>query len=474
MTQSWHYNGVDNYWQRRGRTNIGETPAVIVTYSQPAGSANSTMAMRVNGATNWIYPARFGDLATISSDVAGPIPIEVDFPATITSVTINPASAGVTATGVGTQTASFTITQNGHYSIEINGTSTPLFLAVQPLEVSPPAPGDVTYYYGPGVHDIGNEIILTSNQTCYIAGGALIKGKVRIGPNTRTGTTANNCTVSGRGIVDAAVLPNTGVQATSWGRTARVQKATNSTIRGISFVGMDHWNFAIYESSNITLDWIRSLNSKRDDGAGTPDGMDIVGSNSVTVTNAFIRAYDDGVAVKCEKNSWMGSTSNITVQDSVIWQGGGGNGLEIGWENNTGFTMSAIKFINIDIIRKVARTDFQNKRAALGIHLVGPSPLDDVLFEDIRVQHSEENNVYLSCFHETSSPSYDFPTRAPISNVVLRRVSLPNNGLPIRMISEDPSIPMTTVTWDDCDIAGTPIVNSSGMTVTNVTGLTFV
>lgn len=69
----------------------------------------------------------------------------------------------------------------------------PLVIFGNPLEKDAPKAGDKNVvYFGAGVHT-PDEIKLSDNQTLYIAGGAVVKSRLR--------ATGKNITVRGRGIL---------------------------------------------------------------------------------------------------------------------------------------------------------------------------------------------------------------------------------------------------------------------------------
>jgi polygalacturonase len=71
------------------------------------------------------------------------------------------------------------------------------------------------------------------------------------------------------------------------------------------------------------------------------------------IDNCFIRTKDDCIAIKAGVNYFTdfesgGNVKNVTVQNSVFWNGTWGNGLEIGFETRAG-TMENIVFRNLDM-----------------------------------------------------------------------------------------------------------------------------
>ena len=95
---------------------------------------------------------------------------------------------------VGTDGATFTVDHPFSISFEPTSFNSPLELFGNVIETDAPKPGDPNViYFGPGTHSPGI-INLTSGQTLYIAGGAVVKAGVQaIGDDNR---------IMGHGILD--------------------------------------------------------------------------------------------------------------------------------------------------------------------------------------------------------------------------------------------------------------------------------
>jgi polygalacturonase len=117
---------------------------------------------------------------------------------------------------------------------------------------------------------------------------------------------------------------------------------------------------------------------------GNDDGIDVVGSRNVLIDNCFIRTKDDCIAIKAGVNYFTdfesgGNVKNVTVQNSVFWNGTWGNGLEIGFETRAG-TMENIVFRNLDIIHV-------ERGGTFTIHNGDRAVVKNVLYEDIHFEY---------------------------------------------------------------------------------------
>jgi hypothetical protein len=114
-------------------------------------------------------------------------------------------------------------------SIEPEGRKGPLLLFANPPELNPPKPETRgVIYFGPGVHRPGR-IEVTSQQTLYLAAGAVVKGGVL--------AQGENIRITGHGILDGSDY--------EWrkGPTPHVVsiRGTNVEVSGITIRGASHW-----------------------------------------------------------------------------------------------------------------------------------------------------------------------------------------------------------------------------------------
>ena len=94
-------------------------------------------------------------------------------------------------------TIRFTIAKPGQYTVEVNGTHRALHLFANPPEEAAADPRNPNVlYFGPGVHCPGL-IRLTSGQTVYLAGGAVVYGAI-------LAEKAENIVIRGCGILDGS------------------------------------------------------------------------------------------------------------------------------------------------------------------------------------------------------------------------------------------------------------------------------
>jgi len=162
-------------------------PAKVVTYPAPAGEPLSTdYDVQVLGQNVDVYTARVldapfagkewdygGNYAFANFDMSSRVAVRIVSKQSLRQVVIRPQSLGIKPILVDDHTLTLTLERPCKLSIEPEGKKAPLLLFGNPLEVKPPKPDDEgVVYFAPGVHK-PEKIVLQSNQTLYLAGGAV-------------------------------------------------------------------------------------------------------------------------------------------------------------------------------------------------------------------------------------------------------------------------------------------------------------
>jgi len=184
--------------------------AKVITYPAPAGEASSAdYQVQAAGRKVDTYMARVldppfagkkydhgGPYSFANFDMSGPVVVRIVSRRSLRNVVIRPRSFGIQPTLVNDHTLKLTLDRPRKFSVEPDGKKGPLLLFANPRETDAPKPGDKgVIYFGPGVHK-PEKIVLQSNQTLYLAGGAVVKAEVlAIGTNIR---------ICGRGILDGS------------------------------------------------------------------------------------------------------------------------------------------------------------------------------------------------------------------------------------------------------------------------------
>lgn len=111
-------------------------------------------------------------------------------------------------------------------------------------------------------------------------------------------------------------------------RLVQTSSASSLTIYNITLTQAAHPNLYIEGGSGIT---VYGVTIKTPATRTNADGIDIDSTSNVTVTNSYVEAGDDGIAVKTNKSA----AKNITVKNSYFY---GTHGLSIGSQTMYGVT----------------------------------------------------------------------------------------------------------------------------------------
>jgi hypothetical protein len=347
----------------------------VVTYPAPSGDFLSTdYEIYAAGQKVDVYMARVldppfagkqwdhgGSYSFANFDMSGPVVIRIVSKRSLKNVVIRPQSSGIQPTLLDDHTLKLTLDRPYKLSIEPDGRKAPLLLFANPLEIDAPKPDDKgVIYFGPGVHK-PEKIVLNSNQTLYLAGGAVVKAEVLV--------QGSNIRIYGRGILDGSDW--------EWrkgpvGNLIAIRKSTDVEINGITLRGSSHWTIVAKNCRQVTIRNVKLCNSR----VQNDDGINPCNSQDVLITDCFIRSDDDCVALKgLDFSAPNSNVERITVENSILWCDRARIFL-LGHESRAAF-MRKVTLRNLDIVH-FSMTPF----------LLEPGEdmrLEDITIEDIRI-----------------------------------------------------------------------------------------
>ena len=346
-------------------------PPVVVTYSAPTGELLSTVyEVTANGRKVDAYTARVldppfcgkewdygGPYSFANFDMAGCVTVRIKSPRLLRNTVIRPQSAVAGMTVEDDHTLVLTLDGPHNFSVEPDGRRGPLLLFANPLEVNAPQPGaSNVIYFGPGIH-LADKIVVTSNQTLYLAGGAVVKGGVL--------AQGDNIRIAGRGILDSSDW--------EWreGPTPHVVciQGERIDVSGITIRGASRWTIVPRNSRYVSIRSVKICGSR----VQNDDGVNPCNSQDLLITDCFIRSDDDCVALKgLDFAATNSNVERITVENSVLWCDRARIFL-LGHESRAAF-MRQVTLRNLDII-----------------HFTGTpflfEPGEDMRLEDITVEN---------------------------------------------------------------------------------------
>ncbi len=354
--------------------NMNTTPAKVILYGAPPElKAAEDRTITVDGKPLFVYDTAVNFNRTWTKDPKlettpmayfdfdGTVNIKMTVPGEkIEKAIIRPLSLGIEPK-INGDTLSFKLDQPAQLTIEINDNiHRAVHLFANPLEANAPKPGDPdVIYFGPGIHEVGR-IPVQSNQTVYIAGGAVVYGCIKA-------ENLENLKIEGRGIIDGSIYDR-------WIDTLvpiDLRNCKNSSVEGITMLDPSAWTLNIYSSQNIKVDNIKIISAR-----ANSDGITIQSCKDVTVTNSFVRSWDDSLVVK----GYDGDVKGITFDNCILWTDLA-QSCEIGYETRAN-TIADVTFKNITVLHNF-------HKPVLSIHNSDNALVQNVHYENIVVEDAK-------------------------------------------------------------------------------------
>ena len=425
--------------------------AKIVTYPAPAGEVSSSdYQVQVADQKIDTYMARVldppfagkrwdfgGPYSFANFDMSGSVVVRITSKRSLRNVVIRPQSYCIKPTLVNDHTLTLTLDRPLKFSVEPDGKKAPLLLFANPIETDSYKAGDEgIVYFGPGIHK-PEKIVMESNQTLYLAGGAVVKAEVLV-----KGT---NILICGRGILDGSDWQwRTGPV----GNLIAIRNSTDVEINGITLRGSSHWSIVPKNSKRITVRNVKLCNSR----VQNDDGINPCNSQDVLITDCFIRSDDDCIALKgLDFSAANSNVEQITVENSTLWCDRARIFL-LGHESRAAF-MRNITIRNLDIIH-FTMTPF----------LLEPGEdmrLENITIEDIRM-HGEGQREFIRLrpvvnqYMRKKVPGF-------IRNVQFKNITL--DGQPgdylVQLEGADPEHNVRDITFENVSIAGVKLEKES-------------
>jgi hypothetical protein len=392
-----------------------------------------------------------GPYSFANFDLAGTVAVRIVSPRSLAHAVVRPSTAVARLVHEGDHSLVLTLAGPRQFSVEPDGKQGPLLLFANPLEKHPPkagAPGVV--YFGPGIHKLGH-IALTSNQTLYLADGAVVKGGVS--------AEGSNIRIAGRGILDGSDW--------EWQKGPTPYAigilGTNVEVSGITIRGAFSWTIVPRNSRQVTIRNVKLCGAR----VQNDDGIDVCNSQDVLVTGCFLRTDDDCVALKgLEFSAANSNVERITIENCVLWCDRARVFL-LGHESRAAF-MRQVTLRNLDVIH-FCMTAFLFE------------PGEDMRLEDINVADVRldgEGQSELIRLKPTVNEYMQRKTPGFVRGVSFRNLTL--TGSPgdycVQLQSASPEHSTRDVVFDHVEVLGQPLDrNSSRLQMgTNVDGIRFI
>ena len=284
------------------------------------------------------------------------VTFEVTCDKKVETAVIRPLAKAIKVDMVSENTVRFELAEVGSYVLEINSQHNPLNIFYNPIKdykadaEADKKQGRTVYYYGEGVHNIG-DLEIGSHTTVTIAAGAVVYGNI-------SAFSAEDIKINGYGVLDGsleirtsetALLPSTlrpykhGIyfieDKEKFDEYMDNTKCLKGLVRfyfckNINFEGIvlrDSSTFCVIPAvcENIVMDNIKTIGMWR----YNCDGIDIFNSTNVIIKNCFLRNFDDVIVIKGICGWDFKNNENIIVDNCVLWCDWGAS-CEIGAETN--------------------------------------------------------------------------------------------------------------------------------------------
>lgn len=287
-----------------------------------------------------------------------------------------------------------------------------LFIIVTPSETEIPNVNDENVlYFGPGVHETG-VINLKSNQTLYIASGAVVIGRVQ-------GVGVENVKILGRGIIEAGKYTtppyegaedaelNKGVLS-KMNRNKGIffQDSKNCKVDGVGVRNVKEWQTLYLNDKDFEISNLNIMGTGKNN-----DGIDIDTVENFNVHDNFVLCGDDGFGWHTlrARDTKEAPTRNIKANNNTIYNTTAGNGIRFGssmetnlWENVEIYNTYVLKtkgnavMLDIQDWAWVKNIHIENVfvENAPGKNLLHIQVLADVYSNDVELNYSYEKEDY--------------------------------------------------------------------------------
>ncbi|MBQ4065879.1 MAG: hypothetical protein IJD10_07240, partial [Clostridia bacterium] len=309
------------------------------------------------------------EAAFVSFGITGPAEVTVTVAKPFHEVLLRPrARGGVRVTGE--RIVTFTVTEPGQFSFEVDGRHQNLHFFVEDGRDYERERRNATYYFAPGIHHT-KEIELKDGESVFLEAGAVVHGSIRA-------EGAENVGVYGRGILDGS-LAERQEDEVDRGHAGLLNfiRCRNVTVDGPILRDSEWWGLSVYNGENIECRNVKSVGMWRYNS----DGLDFVNSRNVHVSGCFLRTYDDSIVIKGLR--WQGheerNNENYLIENCVLWCDWGG-ALEIGCETVADEYVNIV-YRNCDIIGA--------SLGAMRIHSGDRAFVHHILYDTIRIEYTK-------------------------------------------------------------------------------------
>lgn len=356
----------------------------------------------------------------------------------------------------------FQIAQPDVYTVEYNGSAmTAMHIFANAIDHDAPTEStDTVRYIGPGAWDI-ETMVLTDGMEVYISGGAVVRGTI-------VGNKVSGARISGHGFIDGShhdswlLLKNTAYVPVS------LSGCSDISVSGIAMLDPNAWCVSLYNCDNVTIDGVKIITA-RPNG----DGITIQSSRDITVSNSFVRTWDDSLVVKNYSGEKGSDSARITFDGCQVWTDLA-QSMEIGYETNKGQklkpTIEDVTFQNITVLHSF-------HKPVMSIHNADDCAVSGILYSNIIVEDASMGkgdageNAQLIDITIASSSWSSTKTRGTIDDVTFDGIYVldgddaidfvEGNLCPINIAGYDETSMCTNITVNDLFVKGEAVTDEN-------------
>jgi polygalacturonase len=224
----------------------------------------------------------------------------------------------------------------------------------------------------------------------------------------------------------------------------------NFNVDGIFIRNTKGWTNTL---TNCTNSSFRNVKVFSYEAIYSVDGINPVSCRNVTIDDCFMRCRDDCVAIKSPDPKLK--TDSVYVSDCVMVGWACSDGITLGYELNGG-PVENVFVKNCDIL--YARGDGRTKgHSAFSIVCDGPALVQNIYFEDIRVENQVEfKNLELIV---TDGSLYGTDLPGQIRGVYMKNIHWENNTKPFIIRGYSPDNLVEDIVFENCSAGGKPLTS---------------
>lgn len=392
----------------------------MTSQKQPESLPRSgVFSLAVNGCAVEVLHTGVADFSVCELEARDwPAEFEVGCPGPPGAAAVHPASLGVGAR-VRNGRIAFVLGGPQKLSVAVPGLK-PLYIFAGRAGANRPPEGarDVVELEPGRIHEIA-PASLEDGQTLHIPFGAVLRGRIHVRGK-------RGVRICGHGIFEGPA----GGPATP---SILLERCVDVAVEGLAMVRPRSWMLVPAACRNVVVRDLRQIGE-----VVSSDGIDILGSSDVLVEDCFLHNNDDCVAVKAfllgAKNvegvqvDARENIANVLVRRCVMANWHCGNAMEIGHELSVD-SVRNIRFEDIDVLH------VHGTGAVFAIHNFDRALVEDVVFENIRIEHCYDRLVDIRISESRFSTDRE---RGTIRNVKLRDIhwnrTAPNLGYTVSMV----------------------------------------